>query len=394
VAVASALWAWRDALLALILTVAYAVELALAPAATTGAGAAEPIADGIPVDTTLARVLASVFLLSLALRVRAPLVPLALAFPPLALAGTGPPDASLVLLVGLLLACYSAGAWTGGRSAAIGGLGVGALVGLAVLRTPSDTPEARDIASNLLLLGGAWLVGLVVREVRVARGHPLTRAATRSGVGEEGGLAPAHQEIAREIRDVIERSLSVVVLQARAGLRSLDHDPERARHALDVIETTGSDAVADTQRLVGELLSPGSAVPVAPSPALADLDALADQVTDAGLPVDLRIEGRSVPLPPEVEALAYRVVQEALINALEHAGPARANVVVRYDEGVLSVDVSDDGKGSGDAASDGGLADLLAVRGAVAAVGGTLDAGPRAKRGYQVVAHIPVEPDW
>jgi signal transduction histidine kinase len=391
VTVASALWERRDALLALLLTTAYAVELALAPA--TEARTPEAIAEGIPVDATVARVLAGVFLLSLALRVRAPLVPLALALPALALAGTGAVDASVVLLAGLLLACYSVGAWSSGRAAALGGLGVGALVGLTVLRTPTDPPAARDIATASLLFGGAWLLGLVVREVRVARGHPLLAAESRARSDDDGVLAPEHQGIAREIRDVVERSLSVVVLQARAGLRSLDHDPERARHALDVIETTGTDALGDTQRLVGELLSPGIAVPVAPSPGLGDLDALADQVTDAGLPVDLRIEGRTVAISPETEALAYQVVQEALINALEHAGPARASVVVRYDEGVLSIDVSDDGAGTA-GGGDGGIADLIAVRGAVAAAGGTLDAGPRGKRGYRVEAHLPIEPDW
>jgi signal transduction histidine kinase len=317
VAVASALWDRRDALLALLLAIAYAVEIALAP--PTDAGLSEAIAEGIPVDATIGRVLAGLFLLSLAVRVRAPLVPLGLAFPPLAVGGVGPLDASLVLLAGVLLACYSVGAWTNGRAAALGGLGVGALIGLVVLRQPTDPIAARDIATACLLLGGAWLVGIVVREIRVARGHPLLSAGSRTAADDGDVLAPEHQDIARELRDLIERSLSVVVLQARAGLRSLDHDPERARHALDVIETTGSDAIADTQRLVGELLSPGSVVPVAASPGLGDLDALADQVTDAGLPVDLRIEGRTVALAPETEALAYRVVQEALINALEHA---------------------------------------------------------------------------
>lgn len=391
-AVASALWDRRDALLALLLAIAYAVEIAVAPA--SDAGTPETIAEGIPLDVTIARILAGLFLLSLAIRVRAPLVPLALAFPPLALGGTGPLDASLVLLAGAVLACYSVGAWTNGREAALGGLGVGALIGLAVLRQPTDPLAARDIATVLLLLGGAWLIGIVVREVRVARGHPLLSARTGTAADDVGVLSPEHQGIARELRDVIESSLSVVVLQARAGLRSLDHDPERARHALDVIETTGSDAIADTQRLVGELLAPGTAVPIAPSPGLADLDALADQVTDAGLPVDLRIEGRTVALSPETEALAYRVVQEALINALEHAGPARANVVVRYDDGILSIDVSDDGAGTAGDGGDGGIADLISIRGAVAAVGGTLDAGPRGKRGYRVEAHLPIEPDW
>ena len=387
----SVLWARRDVLLAVVLAAAYAIELATAP--SSGAGPAVPVAEGIQVDGTMARILAGAFLLSLALRVQAPLIPLALAFPPLALAGTGPLDASAVLLAGLLLACYSVGAWTVGRSAAIGGLGVGALIGLAVLRQPGSPAAARDIATALLLLGGAWLIGLAAREVRLARGHPRLRRADGSQDDGTTHLSAEHHELAREIRDVIERSLSVVVLQARAGLRHLDHDPERARHALDIIESTGSDAIADTQRLVGELLAPGTSMPVAPSPRLADLDDLAAQVTDAGLPVDLRVQGRAVPLSPEVEALAFRVVQEALINALEHAGPARASVVVRYDDDELTLDITDDGAGA-TSESDGGIADLLAVRGAVAALGGTLDAGPRDKRGYRVEAHIPIEPDW
>src|SRR6185436_9329065 len=137
-------------------------------------------------------------------------------FPPLALGGTAALDASVVLLVGVLLACYSVGAWTNGREAALGGIGVGALIGLAVLRQPTDPLAARDIASASLLLGGAWLIGIVVREVRVARGHPLLYAGTRTATDDAGVLSLEHQGIARELRDVIERSLSVVVLQARA----------------------------------------------------------------------------------------------------------------------------------------------------------------------------------
>ena len=234
-AVASALWDRRDALLALLLAIAYAVEIAVAPASddrrTSSDRRGHP---GRRHDRPDPR---GLFLLSLAVRVRAPLVPLALAFPPLALGGTGPLDASLVLLAGVLLACYSVGAWTNGREAALGGLGVGALIGLAVLRQPTDPLAARDIATVLLLLGGAWLIGIVVREVRVARGHPLLSAGPRTAAEDVGVLSPEHQGIARELRDVIERSLSVVVLQARAGLRSLDARsracPPRARRHRD-----------------------------------------------------------------------------------------------------------------------------------------------------------------
>ena len=390
-AVASALWERRDALVALFLAIAYAVEIAIEPAADTAVPS--PIVEGVPVDGTLARILALAFLLSLAVRVPIPLLPLALAFPALLLAGTGPLDASLILLVGLLLACYSAGAWSSGRTASVAGIGVGALIGLAVLRQPSTPPTTRDIATVLLLLGGAWLIGLAAREIRVGRGDPRLSATRARGADEGDALSPEHLEVAREIRDVIERSLSVVVLQARSALRHLDQDPERARHALDIIESTGSDAIADTQRLTGELLAPGASVPVTASPRLTDLDELAEQVTQAGLPVDVRIEGREVPLSPEVEALAFRVVQEALINALEHAGPARASVVVRYDGDELMIGVTDDGQGV-HGGSEAALADLLAIRGAFAALGGTLDAGPRDKRGYRVEARIPIEPDW
>lgn len=389
-ALAQALWARRDALLAVFLAIAYVVEtLTERPAVHPPV----PLIEGAPMDETVTRVAAVAFLLSLAVRVSAPLVPQALAFMPLAIGGVAPLGSTAMLLGGLLLTCYSAGAWTSGRSAAIGGLGVGALVGIAVLREAGEPVAARAIATPSLLLAGAWLVGLAAREIRIGSGHPRLSGTGARGTDGTDRLSPEHQETAREIRDVIERSLSVVVLQARAGLRHLDHDPERARQALEIIESTGSDAIADTQRLTGELLSPGTTVPVTPSPRLADLDYLADQVSDAGLPVDLRVEGRAVALSPEVEALAYRVVQEALINALEHAGPARASVVVRYDHDVLTLDVSDDGKGVPDD-SDGGMADLLAVREAVAALGGTLHAGPRDRRGYRVEAHIPIEPDW
>ena len=118
------------------------------------------------------------------------------------------------------------------------------------------------------------------------------------------------------------------------------------------------------------------------------VDGLVEHVREAGLPVELRIEGDAAPLPPGVDVSAYRIVQEALTNPLKHAGPARARVVVRYAADELELEISDDGRAGGNGGSGHGL---VGMGERVAVVGGVLESGSRADGGFVVRARLPLD---
>jgi len=374
---------------AIVLAAAFLVEVYLAEAPVVG----ESFIEALEIDEAIAIAMGAAFLLSLATRTALPLLPLALAFAALVAVGRGPIDGITSLMAGLVLTTYSVGAWAGGRSGQVGALGVGALVGLAVLRATSGAAEPRDLAAPVFLLLGAWLLGLAMRSIRAARDDE--RISGRLD-WEHGTAAPdsaGRDDTVRELREVIERAMSAVILQARNARRSVGDDPGSAQRSLAVIEAAGTEALEETQRLTGLLLSPDGTPLPEPQPGLADIDFLAEQVIKAGLPVTTRVEGRPLPLTPELDAVAYRVVHEALLATLDAATEAQSSVVIRYEPDELRIEVVDDGLAASDDAEQQ-TAGLMAVRDEVAALGGTLDAGPGEERGYWVVVRLPYEPDW
>lgn len=353
-----------------------------------------PIVDTLQMDETIALATAVAFLLSLAVRIRWPIVPLLLAYAAWLSAGQSTIDATPVLLIGIALATYSVGAWSSGILGAVATLGVGGLVGLAVIRQPVVPPGPQEIAVPALIILGPWILGLAARRIRLERGDsrlvgdPDWEAA--AGVPD----SPGRDDIVRDIRDVVERSMSAVVMQARTAQAVLPADPETASEALGIIEAAGSEALAETQRLTSLLLSPDGTPLPEPQPGLGDLDYLADHVTNAGLPVAMRVEGVPMPLTADLDAVAYRVVHEALMSTLDHATATNSAVVVRYERDEIQLEISDDGVSTGDDEIADETAGLVAVRDEVAAVGGSLDAGPIDGGGYWVLARLPVEPDW
>jgi signal transduction histidine kinase len=127
-----------------------------------------------------------------------------------------------------------------------------------------------------------------------------------------------------------------------------------------------------------------------PQPSVDQIDVLVEQVERAGLPVKLVVEGERVQLPAGVDLCAYRVVQEGLTNALKHAGPARAVVLLRYAPRGLDVEVSDDGRGPAQVNGDGAGHGLIGMRERVALYGGALETGPREGGGFEIRAHLPL----
>src|SRR5918912_221420 len=158
--------------------------------------------------------------------------------------------------------------------------------------------------------------------------------------------AEERARIARELHDVVAHSVSVMVVQTSGVRRLLKEEQHREREALLSVEQIGRQALTEMRRMLGVMRSGEEAAPaLAPQPGLQHLDRLIAQVEEAGLPVTLHVEGDRPELAPGVDLSAYRIVQEGLTNALKHAKGARAEVLVRYDESEVQLEIADDGPG-------------------------------------------------
>jgi signal transduction histidine kinase len=280
----------------------------------------------------------------------------------------------------VLIGVYTVSAHTSGwRTAVAAGLTVA--TGLVVWIADGDYSLGGLLFFGFLF-GTPWTAGRAIRHRRLREAQ-----LERDKADAEAAIAEERARIARELHDVVAHAIGVIVLQARGGRKLLDEEPEEARHALDAIERTASQALGEMRRLLGLLRESDEQLALAPQPTLARLDDLVGHVRQAGLPVEVAIEGDPAELPPGVDLSAYRIVQEALTNALKHAGPATARVTVRYGEGELDLEVSDDGSGSG----NGGIGGqgLAGIRERVAVFGGDVEAGVRPEGGYAVRARLP-----
>lgn len=209
------------------------------------------------------------------------------------------------------------------------------------------------------------------------------RTAAARAVAEE------RQRIARELHDVVAHSVSVMTVQAGAVRRLLRPDQERERQALETVEATGREALTEMRRLVGLLREQGTMPEFAPQPSMRTVDVLVGTVREAGLPVELTVEGEPRELAPGVDLAAYRVIQEALTNALKYAGPARAWVTIRWLPHEMVLEIANDGRSEpvGDGAGHG----LAGLGERVALVRGSVESGPREGGGFVVTARLPLE---
>jgi signal transduction histidine kinase len=364
-----------DALLALALAVA--LELQVVLGGEPGAAPASAVAAlGITVP--------------LAWRRRAPLA-IVLAYavicPLQAVLGgelfTGDPPLIAALAAGVLT-FYSLGAYAADRHATFG-----LLAGVAGMWTGVLASGQVDVQSFVFSAGlvglAPWLAGRASRARRL-RAEALDRERdqrARAAASEE------RQRIARELHDVVAHGVVLMVLQAQGARRILDHDTDRARKALEAIEETGQTALGEIRRSLGVLSEEHARAELAPQRSLDDLGALVDEMREAGLMVDLRVEGEPRELRDGIDRSAYRVVQEALTNTIKHAGLVPTRVTVTYEPDRLVLEVADEG---GCAVTDGGGAGqgLAGMRERVRLHGGELDAHPVAGHGFVVRARIPL----
>jgi signal transduction histidine kinase len=261
---------------------------------------------------------------------------------------------------------------------------------LPTLRAGAGTVELAAVAlfdSLPFLLG--WSLGVMTRRLREYRATLEERNRQLDQQQEANARRAVLEErvrIARELHDVVAHHVSLMGIQAGVARRLFDRDPAEAVAAIASVETASRQAIAELQQLVGVLRGRGEGDDLAPQPGLERLPELVEHMRQAGLPVELRQQGRPRRLPAGVELSVYRIVQEALTNTLKHAGPAHASVTVCYHHGMVEVEVVDDGSGPAPGRSATGGRGLVGMRERVGLYGGRLEAGAGPGGGFRVHA--------
>jgi signal transduction histidine kinase len=269
------------------------------------------------------------------------------------------------------------------RGRALWGLGAVLALGLCWAAFDPLTTTAAEYGAALAWVSPwviAWLLG-AYRRTRRLYVEGLVRER------DERALAAVVEErtrIARELHDVVGHSVSVMTVQAAAVRRLMRSDQARERAALESVEATGREALAEMRRVLGVLRSSDDVPDLTPPPTLGQLELLADSFRQAGLQVT--IDAESTDLPPGLDLTAYRLVQEGLTNTLKHADAQRAWVRVSRERDALHVSVRDDGRGGPAEPGNG----LVGMRERVAMYGGSLSAAAMEAGGFELRAELPL----
>ncbi|MFG1702969.1 sensor histidine kinase [Nonomuraea sp. M3C6] len=365
-----------------------AAAFRVAPLAALCLILAAPLAAGIPVPFGLAGYLglSAGLILPLAWRDR-PLT----SFSIIALisfgqwaAGVNPLPANLAVLVALWAVTYQCSF----RWALAAGLV--AEVGVFLALVNWDRPTFGMFFSGSIFVVTVWLTGLYAntrRRYLESLEERAERAERERDQQARMAAAAERARIARELHDVVAHNVSVMVVQADGAGFALDSDPEQARLAVRNISKTGRAALAEMRRLVGVLREDDAAsTDYTPQPGLGQLEEL---VRGSAVPARLRVGGVPGELPEGQQLAVYRIVQEALTNALKHGGPG-VHATVEIDYGSeLVVRVTDDGRGAAAPRSPGGHG-LIGMRERVGMYGGAVSAGPRQGGGFEVLARLPM----
>ena len=263
-----------------------------------------------------------------------------------------------------------------------------------------DVPRLRDgaawdeVVPAWFILLGMWGFGRWMRRrTRTAQELQQRAEAAEQHEGEHAATAVRAERarIARELHDLVAHSMGVIAIQSQGAQRVIDISSEEAREALVTIETAARNGLGEMRRLL-DLLTDETDASTTPQPTLDGIEDLVSQLHATGMDVDLRIEGTVQLLPAGLELTGYRVVQEALTNALKHAGRGPVDVRLRYESDWLDIEITDEGKGGGATAPDqqgSGSRGLLGMRERVGLYGGVLATGPRPGGGFAVHARLP-----
>jgi len=333
---------------------------------------------------------------------RMPLVALAVTLAGAVAPRIGPPSeipvSSLQVVVACaagLEVCYMA-ATRARRVSVIGAALAGAGLPILVLEFPppellppngkSATPVPLITIAVPLAMIIAWLIGNSIRQALARTELVRAQAAAQSAMAER-------LRIARELHDIVAHSIGIIAIQAGSGSRVFDTSPAEARDALATIEATSRETLSGLRRMMTGLRDaesgPGHGqAPLGPAPGLADIERLAAMTLEAGVQVDVEWRGTWTPLPADIDLSAFRIIQEAVTNVVRHASTDQCRVVIDQQDGQLSVEVTDSGRGGSGAAGTG--YGITGMRERAALLGGDFSAGPRPGGGFRVAARLPV----
>ncbi|MFE1322129.1 sensor histidine kinase [Kitasatospora phosalacinea] len=303
---------------------------------------------------------------------------------------------------GLYLALYSAGAHQPRRRPALAAAAAAGYAALAVVLHRLGSPQSvPDYLAFFLVLAAAALLGGAVRARR-------TDEAQRRRTAAEAATTAERARIARELHDVVTHHVTAMVVQADAAQFLVGSAPERAAESMAAVSDTGRRALTELRYLLGVLEATGDAAtadraPADRAPTLGRVGDLVERARRAGQPVEFTRHGERRPHGVDVELAAYRVVQEALTNALKYAAGQPTRVVLRYDDAHLGIEVATDGPATAPvpapapvavavAVARGGGRGLAGLRERVRMLGGELESGPGPAGGFAVRATIPSEP--
>ena len=256
--------------------------------------------------------------------------------------------------------------------------------------TPADAPGSEvplwwqvELGLVVVSLFAAWAAGRLIRWRRTIRADHARRVA-RDAVADE------RLRIARELHDIVGHSLSLIAVKATVANHIAEERPAESRAALQTIEWTSRSALTEIRRLLDVLRADDDdqAAELAPSPGPADLPDLVERLRSAGLRIDLEVSGAD-DLPTAVGLTVYRIVQESLTNVMKHAEASRCAVTVRAADGVVHIEVSDDGRGRRTLGRRRAGQGLIGMRERVTMYGGTLSTETRREGGFRVAADIP-----
>jgi len=298
---------------------------------------------------------------------------------------------------GLLVAMYSVAAYEvrARRLVFLVAAGLGFVAGFVVFGVTGN-PRSFAITVPSLFFVAAWLIGDYLRTRRAYVAQLEERAARLERERDQDRRLAADEErtrIARELHDVVAHDVSVIAIQAGAARAVQASKPEAAAQALGLIETTARETLIELNRLLGVLRGGNGASPDrSPQPGIGQLAGLVEQLRAAGLEVDARVEGEARPLPPALDLSAYRILQEATTNVLKHARARRVDIRVHYAEGMLALDVRDDGGGDSRNVNSSSGHGLIGMQERVALFGGQFRAGRDLAGGFSVHARLPLEP--
>jgi signal transduction histidine kinase len=272
---------------------------------------------------------------------------------------------------------------------AAGSAGAVTVIGAAFL-------DWRNLAPAVFLTAILLLFGSIVRVRRSGTRRLAEQERRHSG---ERALLEERQRIARELHDVVAHHMSVIAIQAEAAPYKVADPPKELAESFGEIRASALTGLTELRRVLGVLRSDGPQT--APQPGLADLDALLESARAGGVTVTLARAGSPVTLPESVDLSAYRIVQEALSNAIRHAPGSRVQVHLDYGGEGLAIevrntaparDVAPVARAAGGDGYGGGHG-IIGMRERAAMLGGTLDAGPAPDGGFGVSAFLPVGPD-